>query len=126
LLEVKCEEVTMGRAKERKRWTEVEAQAVLREWKESGSTLTAFARQRGYVPERLRRWEKKLDGEPTSRAGFVPVEIVGSTAALRSEASTGERRVEITVSGGLRVVVPDPIDPVLVARLVVELRAAGC
>ncbi len=116
----------MGRPKDRKRWTDAEAQAVLREWERSGGSLTAFARQRGYVPERLRRWKKKLDGKPSSGARFVPVEIAGSTATLRSGASTADRRVEITVSGGLRVVVPDPIDPALVARLVVELRAAGC
>ncbi len=116
----------MGRVKGRRRWSEVEARAVLREWEGSGQTLTAFARRRGYVPERLRRWKKKLDGKPASGARFVPVEIAGSTSAPRLEASTADWRVEIAVSGGLRVVLPDPVDPALVARLVVELRGAGC
>ena len=116
----------MGRAKGRRRWSEVEVRAMLREWESSGQTLTAFARRRGYVPERLRRWKKKLEGKPASGARFVPVEIPGSTAALRSGASPAERRVEIAVPGGLRVVLVDPIDPALVACLVVELRGAGC
>jgi len=116
----------MGRIRSRGRWTEAEAQALLEQWKRSSQTLTAFARRRGYVPERLRRWKKKLESESEGQFRFVPVEVAERPATAVLEPSAPDRRVEIAVGDTLRVVVAEPVDAGWVARLVVELRAAGC
>ena len=117
----------MGRKKQGERWSEAEARALLGEWECSAETLTAFARERGYVPERLRRWQKKLEGKASSKARLVPVEIAAPAAvSVTSGTPSGDRRVEIAVGEDLRVVVPEPLDVEWIVRLVVELRAAGC
>ena len=84
-------------AKSKKRWVrrplEVREQLV-REWRASGRSRNAFARERGIPVSSLWRWTNMLDQAPdksesagTSVAGFVelpsPVATSAATAVLR-------------------------------------------
>ena len=42
------------------KWSEVEARGVLEAWRRSGLPLEHFARQRGFVAQRLRWWKSKF------------------------------------------------------------------
>ena len=42
------------------KWSEIEARGVLEAWRRSGMPLDAFARQRGFVSQRLRWWMAKF------------------------------------------------------------------
>lgn len=62
-------------------WSEVEARGVLEAWRRSGLPLERFARQRGFVPQRLYWWKRKLaDADktpgPTSTPALLPVRVV--------------------------------------------------
>ena len=41
-------------------WTEVEARGVLESWRRSGLSIERFAKQRGFTPQRLYWWKKKI------------------------------------------------------------------
>jgi transposase-like protein len=43
-----------------RRWTAAEAERVLAAWRESEQSMSAFARQRGFDPQRLGWWKKRL------------------------------------------------------------------
>ncbi len=42
------------------KWSEVEARSVIEAWRRSGLPLERFAKQRGFVPQRLRWWRSRL------------------------------------------------------------------
>lgn len=50
----------------RRSWSEDDARQVLDELTASGDTVTAFARRRGLVPQRLWWWQKRLAGRRPS------------------------------------------------------------
>jgi len=60
-------------------WSEVEARGVLEAWRRSGLSLERFARQRGFVPQRLHWWKRKLaTGEKTlvrQAPALMPVRV---------------------------------------------------
>jgi hypothetical protein len=56
---------------------------VLADWQRSGTTLEAFARSRGLVPQRLAWWRKRLRiarPEASTSLTFVPAAVTSSTA----------------------------------------------
>lgn len=61
------------------KWSEVEARGVLDAWKQSGQSLEEFARQRGFVTQRLRWWKGRFARDEKAlameAAGVVPVRI---------------------------------------------------
>lgn len=68
----------------RKPWTEADAQRVLDEWRRSGTTLEAFARARGLVPQRIAWWRKRLADRvplPTTALTLIPAAVIGSEPA---------------------------------------------
>ena len=73
-------------------WSEVEARGVLEAWRRSGLSLDGYARQRGFVPQRLHWWKRKLalaekrSARPSSPA-LLPVRVT-SEAARRGEPVT--------------------------------------
>lgn len=87
-----------------KQWTETEARAALDEWRASGLSAHAFARQRGVSSKRLAYWRRPLTTEPIA---FVPV-----VAPSRVEA-----RIEIE-RAGVVVRVREAIAPELLATIV--------
>jgi hypothetical protein len=102
----------------------VEARDELAKWEKSGLSLHAFAKQRGYVPERLRRWRRKLGGpevhEPTGR--LVPVEIPETFPRVLEQ----DDRIELVLAGGVRLLLQSRSDPQRVAQLVAALEGRGC
>ena len=114
----------MVRGRYGKRWTTAEAQGVLEQWKRSGLPLARFAKQQGYVPERLRWWKLKLERGSATLLRFVPVELPASASAAVSARTTSP--IEILVPGGVRLLVPEAVEVGAVARLVAALRAASC
>jgi hypothetical protein len=83
----------------RRYWKEAEARVVVVAWRQSGESLTAFARRRGVHPRRLARWARRLEGaERTGAVRFHPVRLVAPAAR--------EARIEIVLGGGVEVRVP--------------------
>ena len=67
----------------RQQWTEADARRVLADWERSGTTLEAFARSRGLVPQRLAWWRKRLRPtrpEAITSLTFVPAAVIGDGA----------------------------------------------
>jgi hypothetical protein len=76
----------------RGQWSEVEARGVLEAWRRSGLSVERFAKQRGFVPQRLRWWKDKFAAAEkaavvSSTPALLPVRI-GSEAPRRGEPVT--------------------------------------
>ena len=104
-------------------WTEIEARGVLEAWKESGQTLEGYARSRGFVPQRLHWWKKKLRfgaAVDKSRAvALVPVRIAESGTEVRR----GEP-VTVLLRSGHMIKVGRDFDESAFARVVALLERA--
>ena len=69
------------------RWTEKEGREFLRQWRRSGQSVAAFARDHGIEPQRLHYWRKRVEGtgKPGEEGGgmstraekFIPGVVVG-------------------------------------------------
>ena len=74
------------------KWSEVEARGVLDAWRKSGLPLERFAKQRGFVAQRLRWWKWKFArAEKALAAGAVPALLpvrVSQEPARRGEPVT--------------------------------------
>ncbi len=65
------------------KWSEVEARGVLDAWRKSGLPLERFAKQRGFVAQRLRWWRKKLNRADRALAAppaLLPVRLSAESA----------------------------------------------
>ena len=84
-------------------WTESVARRLLDEWSTSGESLAAFGRRKGFVPQRLAWWKKRLAAvkpaastrEAPARPAFIPVTVC-ATASEPAEAV-------VVLDGGVRV-----------------------
>ena len=56
----------------RGKWSDVEARSVLEAWRRSGLPLERFAKQRGFVPQRLRWWQAKF-ARAEQRTALAPL-----------------------------------------------------
>jgi len=105
----------------RRKWTEADARAALAEWRRSGESEFAFARQRGFSPQRLRYWRSRLGAAPIQSSAppaFVAVEI--------PVAARGAPKIEIHL-GALSVCVREELDVEHLARIVSALaRVRPC
>ena len=82
----------------RRYWREAEGRVVVAAWRQSGETMTAYARSQDVHPRRLARWARRLEERTGGEAvRFHPVRLV---AAAR------EARIEIALGGGVEVRVP--------------------
>jgi hypothetical protein len=66
------------------RWGAPEARRVLKLWRESGLSASAFARAKGLNPQRLSWWRKRLaasDATAVAPLAFIPGEVTGATVA---------------------------------------------
>ena len=97
-------------------WREAEARVVVAAWRQSGETLTAFARRRGVHPRRLARWARRLEGKRGEPVRFHPVQLVA--------ARPREAKLEILLRSGCRVRVPSGF-AVEDLRRVLEVVGAG-
>lgn len=70
-------------------WSEVEARGVLGAWRKSGISIERFARQRGFTPQRLYWWKRKLGISTKSEPAAVSSPVL-LPVELRAEARRGE------------------------------------
>jgi hypothetical protein len=98
-------------------WTEEEARLVLDDWRRSGQTIAAFARERHMSAPRLYWWRKRLpkDGAPPPVISLVPAKVV-----MRSETAA----VVIRMPSGVAIELADA-SPTLVAAIVGELERSS-
>lgn len=99
--------------------------ALVERWRESGQTLSAFARARGVTRDKLVYWRRRLGAAPRRRKGrggreqirFAPVEVMSALVASPA--------VEVTLPGGVRLAFGSGATPELVAAVIEGLRR-GC
>ena len=96
-------------------WTEDEARTALERWRQSGSTIAAFARTHGMSAPRLYWWRRRLT--TTAAATARDPEIRFAAATIISDAAT----VEIRLPNGIAVAVANA-SPSWAAELIAELR----
>ncbi len=98
-------------------WTAEDAKGVLDELAASGEPLSAFARRRGLVPQRLYWWKKRLaERRPAGRsageagsslAAFVPMVVrqdaVGATVDLATGVRIELRTLDVAAAEWLAV-----------------------
>lgn len=102
-------------------WSEVEARGVLEAWRRSGQPLERFARQRGFVPQRLRWWRRKLEAAHESREHRGPALLPVHVAVDSSQ--RGEP-VTVLLRTGHLVKVPHGFDECAFSRVVALLERA--
>jgi len=98
----------------RTRWTAEEAGRVLRALDGSGLSRREFCEREGLIPERLRRWERKLGsrraGSSSSGVELRPVQVVGHDRM-------DGRPFELELPEGVRLQVPCDFDEGSLTRL---------
>jgi len=92
-----------------RQWRAEEAGEVLRQWRRSGKSAAAFARDRGLSVRRLAYWSKRLSLPQEPAVEFLPVRLSESK-------SQGASVIEIE-HGGVTVRVREGLDVELVERL---------
>ena len=94
-------------------WNDDEARLVLDEWRRTGGSIAAFARQRGVTAARLYWWKKRLAATPAAApaptVSLVPASIITEGAALM-----------IRLPGGVAIEIANA-SPSWVATVVAEL-----
>ena len=115
---------TSYRVQHSMRWSRDQAVAILEEWRSSGQSIAAFARERGVVAQRLHWWRAQLRGQPAPREAapghkLVPAIITGTpllAASVTVRTTTGEA-VEVSE--------PSSVSPDWVAAVVVAISRAS-
>jgi transposase-like protein len=106
----------------RTRWTAEEAGCVLRALDESGLSRSEFCEREGLIPERLRRWQRKLGGRragsSASRLKLRPVQLVGP-------ARIEDSAFELELPTGVKLHVPCDFDEESLTRLLDVLRQSA-
>lgn len=93
------------RIERRRRWSDEEKLAILKETTEPGAIISSVARRHGIGTGQLYTWRRHL--LHGAMAGFVPVELTRSSPPTKA----GEAgRIEIRAGGGLTVSVGGMVD----------------
>ncbi|GAA0314786.1 hypothetical protein GCM10009087_26520 [Sphingomonas oligophenolica] len=93
------------RIERRRRWSDEEKLAILKETTEPGAIISSVARRHGIGTGQLYTWRRHL--LHGAMAGFVPVELATSSPPPKA----GEAgRIEIRAGGGLTVSVGGVVD----------------
>ena len=79
-------------------WRQAEAQRIVEAWRESGETLSAFARRHRVDPRRLSRWASRVRRSAPAPVQFHRVRVAGDGASRPEGAS-----IEIELRAGRRV-----------------------
>jgi transposase len=103
------------RVERRRRWSDEEKLAILKETTQSGAIVAVVARRHGLGTGQLYTWRKQL--LQGAMAGFVPVELTRSEVPNRS-VETG--RIEIVRNGGFTVSIDRLVDRAAL-KLVLEV-----
>jgi transposase len=93
------------RVERRRRWSDEEKLAILKETTEPGAIVSVVARRHGIGTGQLYTWRRQL--LQGAMAGFVPVELSASSPSPRT---VEPGRIEIRGRGGLTVSVGGLVD----------------
>lgn len=103
------------RVERRRRWSDEQKLAILKETTEPGAIMALVARRHGIGTGQLYTWHRHL--LQGAMAGFVPVELVRGEPTARP-GETG--RIEIRGSGGFTVSIESEVDRAAL-KMVLEL-----
>jgi transposase len=103
------------RVERRRRWSDEEKLAILKETTQSGAIVADVARRHGIGTGQLYTWRKQL--LKGAMAGFVPVELTRSEVPTRS---VDMGRIEIGRHGGFTVSIDKLVDRAAL-KLVLEV-----
>ena len=103
------------RVERRRRWSDEEKLAILKETTQSGAIVAVVARRHGLGTGQLYTWRRQL--QKGAMAGFVPVELTRSEDPTRP-VETG--RIEIGRHGGFTVSIDKLVDRAAL-KLVLEV-----
>lgn len=106
-------------------WREELARELLDAQAASGLSLEAFSKRHGLMPERLRRWKRKLEPQAGNAIDlrFLPVQVV--EAQPIEEPPQSPSLIEV-VAGGRAIRVGPGFCEVTLLRLVQLLESAPC
>ena len=117
-------ESALKAAAENPYWREADAVMVLSLWRDSGQTLSAFARQYSLSVQRLRRWHRRLEDQELPK--FHPVQVVPDAMVPSVKASAEVGGVEIALGNGRRLIVRPGFDEATLARVLQVLESLAC
>lgn len=103
------------RVERRRRWSDDEKLAIVKETTEPGAIMAVVARRHGIGTGQLYTWRRQL--LRGAMAGFVPVELVPDTPAVTPDA---QGRIDIRARGGFTVSIDSQVDRVAL-KMVLEL-----
>lgn len=103
------------RVERRRRWSDDEKLAIVKETTEPGAIMAVVARQHGIGTGQLYTWRRQL--LRGAMAGFVPVELVPDAPAVAPDA---QGRIDIRARGGFTVSIDTQVDRVAL-KMVLEL-----
>jgi transposase len=103
------------RVERRRRWSDDEKLAIVKETTEPGAIMAVVARRHGIGTGQLYTWRRQL--LRGAMAGFMPVELVPDAPAVASHA---QGRIDIRAPGGFTVSIDSQVDRVAL-KMVLEL-----
>lgn len=103
------------RVERRRRWSDEEKLAILKETTQPGAIVALVARRYGIGTGQLYTWRKQL--LRGAMAGFVPVEVMSAEPAQQP---TVTGRIDIRAQGGLTVSIDSAVDRAAL-KLVLEV-----
>lgn len=105
----------------RRYWREAEARVMVEAWRQSGESLSGFARRYGVDPRRVARWAARVKGSAPALVRFHPVRLAHHDGG-------GGAAIEIQLAGGRRVRAPRGFEAEDLRRVlgVLEEEAATC
>jgi hypothetical protein len=101
--------------------------AAIAEWRASGLSAEEFCRRRGLVQTTFQWWRWRLGGESAEQAAesmpeLLPVRVVGSAPPVVEAPAA---MLELELSSGARLRVPEGFDARTVAGVLWALREVG-
>ncbi len=106
----------------RRQWPEALKRQLVAETLEAGASVSVVARRHDINANQLFKWRREL-ARPTPMAGLVPVAVMPEPAAGPVlEPAPG--RIEIVLSGGVRVRIEGAADPAVVTAAMAAVMKA--
>lgn len=94
----------------------------IRDWQDSGLSVSAFCARRGLSQQSFYAWRRELQRRDSEKALFVPIRLRNDDPA----AATGER-LEVLLAGGRRIRVAAGFDAATLRQLLAVLEeGASC
>lgn len=111
------------RGRQRVNWTATKAEQVLKAWRASGLSLSAFARGQGIVASRLHWWRKQL--KKTSRKESSAQKLVPMTLTMAPMTAIGVGLGPVVVHDRtgmlIEITEPERVSPEWLAAMVGEM-----